>query len=328
MASAQAPIVPWHPENELSRADLAPGRTTTAASAAHSSVVGDGGYAKQLAHSTAATHQSPHDSEEGLVVEDDLQHVGGAIGSKQLDNHSMVKDSTEVGSELPVPDTLERCLRVAMVESAGKEAAERLFVPVDEIDRIINFKSVLRELKTLTLGQDRDLNEIANQICSVHEGISPFDGKETKTNRRRIFATLVLIQDTAAILEVLREGLYDWHLPLALDTTDRGYHRLARRNTDGSLSLVSFPQKWSPYQHEAFSRCQWQLSSPCFEMRTHVGAKIKHYPLSAHSILPIIEIDGEDRQGGFSTVSKIKLHSAHRKSMSRVRNPNAVARHG
>lgn len=314
-----SPVMAWHAQNELSRSDLAPDRTVTADSAGHSSVVGDGGYAKQLAHSTAATHQSSHDCEESLAVEDDLQHVGSGIGSKQPSDHPTDEDITEVEPDLGTTDTLERCLRMAMIQSARKETTERLFVPVVEIDRIINLKSVLHELKTLGLGQDEDLDDIAHQICSVHEGSSPLDGKETKTNRRRIFATLALIQETAAIQEVLKEGLYDWDLPLALDTTDRGHHRLARRYADGSLRLVSFSQKWSAYQHEAFSRCQWQLSSPCFEMRTRVGTKIKHYPLDPSSILPITEIDGDDRQGGFSTVSKIKLHPAHRKSISGTR---------
>ncbi|ETS88089.1 hypothetical protein PFICI_01917 [Pestalotiopsis fici W106-1] len=319
-ASAEAPtppVIPWHTQNELSRADLAPERTKTANSAAHSSIVGDGGYAKQLAHSTAATHQSSHDYDENLAVEDDLQYIGGGIGSKQASDDALDEDSTAAEPELRAPDGLERCLRMAMVDSAGKEATEKRFVPVDEIDRIVNLKSVLRELKTVNLGRDQDPNDIAHQICSVHEGKSPLDGKETKTNRRRIFATLALIRETAAVQEVLREGLYDWDLPLALDTTDRGHHRLARRNADGSLRLVSFSRSWSPYQHEAFSRCQWQLSSPCFEMRTNVEAKIMHYRLNAHSILPITKIDGEDRHGGFATVSKIKLHPAHRKSISR-----------
>ncbi|KAF3004728.1 hypothetical protein E8E14_008792 [Neopestalotiopsis sp. 37M] len=318
-SSAEAqnpPLVPWHTPNELSSADWAPGMATTPDSADHSSVVGDGGYAKQLAHSTAATHQSSHGTEESLKVEDDLQYMGGGVGLKQPDDHGPVEDQLDAEPELRAAESLERCLRVAMIESAAKEATERLFVPVDEIDRIASLKSVLRELKTLGLGQDQDPNDIAHQICSVHDGISPLDGKATKTNRRRILATLALIEETAAIQDVLREGLYDWDLPLALDRTDPGQYRLARRNADGSLSPVAFSQNWSAYQLEAFSRCQWQLSSPCFEMRTHVGAKIKHYRLNAHSILPITEIDGDDRQGGFSTVSKIKLHPAHRKSMS------------
>lgn len=311
--------MPWRSQNEFSRADLAPAQITTTPSAGHSSVVGDAGYAKRLAHSTAPTHQLSHNCKEGLAAEDDLQYVGGGVGSKEPNDHSTDEDSSEMETELYALDGLERCLRMAMIESAGKDATERRFVPVNEIDRIISPRSVLRELKTLPLSQDADLSVITHQICSVHEGISPLDGKETKTNRRRIFATLALIQETAAIQEVIREGLYDWDLPLALDPTDPGHYRLARRNPDGSLRRVSFSQKWSPYQHEAFSRCQWQLSSPCFEMRTHVGAKINHYPLNPSSILPIIEIDGEDRQGGFSTVSKIKLHPAHRESMSGVR---------
>lgn len=321
----QIPVVSWR--NQVSRHDLSPTPIQKSGSAGHSSVVGDGGYAKQLAHSTATTNQSSQDCDENPAVEDEIQHLGGGVIPKDGLDEPMDRKPMETLPEISLSQGLENRLRTAMKKSAGKEAIETRFVPIDEINTILDHRSVLRELQTLNLGGDHDLSALAHQICSVHEGKSPLDGKETKTTRRRIFATLVLIEAGRAIVEVLREGLYDWDLPLVLDSTDPVHSRLVKRGADGSLHTVSFSKDWTPYRQSAFVSCQWQLSSPVFEMRTQVGAKIIHYRLHPHSILPITEIEGEERQGGFSSVSKIKLHPAHRKSMAKVsKYTNTLAR--
>ncbi|KAI0176645.1 kinase-like domain-containing protein [Pestalotiopsis sp. NC0098] len=311
-------LLPWDTANEVSRNDLSPTSIHRAGSAAKSSIVGDGGYAKQLAHSTAATHQSSNDREEGLAVEDNIQYIGGGIGSKDANGKPADETPEESGPELRPAEGLEARLRKAMRESTGKETTEKRFVPIDDIDRILDNQSVLRELKTLSLSGNQDLRHLAYQICSVHTGKrSPRDDKETQTTRRRIFATLVLMEEAKAILEVVREGLYDWDLPLVSDSTDPVRPRLAKQNNDKSISPVAFSKDWSAYKHGVFANCQWQLSSPCFEMRTQVDAKINHYRLHPHSILPITEVEGNDRHGGFSSVSKIKMHPAHRNLMAK-----------
>ncbi|KAK6206037.1 hypothetical protein LQW54_007976 [Pestalotiopsis sp. IQ-011] len=310
-------LLPWDTANEVSRNDLSPTSIHRTGSAAKSSIIGDGGYAKQLAHSTAATHQSSNDREEGLAVDDDIQYVGGGIISRDTPGELADEDSPQLR---PV-EGLEVRLRKAMRDSAGKETMEKRFVPIDDIDKILDHQSVLRELKTLSLGGDQDLRNLAHQICSVHKGKKSLqDDKETQTTRRRIFATLVLMEEAKAILEVVREGLYDWDLPLVPDSTDPVHPRLAKQNNDNSLSPVAFSKDWSAYKHGVFASCQWQLSSPCFEMRTQVDAKINHYRLHSNSILPITEVEGDDRHGGFSSVSKIKMHPAHRNLMAKVSN--------
>lgn len=56
--------------------------------------------------------------------------------------------------------------------------------------------------------------------------------------------------------------------------------------------------------------------SPEFDLRTQVCKKINHYLLDQDTILPITAISGSDRRGGFGSVSKIKIHPAHRNKLS------------
>lgn len=308
-------ILSWDPSNEVSRNDLSPAPDHAAGSADHSSVVGGGGYAKQRAHSTAGTAQSSDKPE--LPAEDDIQHVFGGISPDHAINNSTNSNSVETELKLSPVERLEYRLRRAMKESVGKETRKRRFVPIDEIDHIVDHEAVLHELEH-SLSTDEDKSDLAHQVCSVHKGKSPLDDKETKTTRRRIFAVLVLIEETKAIKGVVREDLYDWDLPLFLESTDPENPLLTKRNANGDLQPVYFTKNWPLFKYDAFTNCQWQLSSPFFEMRTQIGAKINHYHLHPQSILPIIDIQGEDRQGDFSSISKIKLHPAHRKPMAKV----------
>ncbi|KAI0182699.1 kinase-like domain-containing protein, partial [Xylaria flabelliformis] len=203
-----------------------------------------------------------------------------------------------------------------MVHSRGRDSGQKSFVPVDDLDSIINADTILRELERLRIAPDGSMEEYTKQICGIHKGKSPQDGKITITTRRRIFATLVLINQTPAISEIINGNLYDWDLPLALDILRPGFPQLVRKRVGDKPDPVAFSQNWPPYQHEAFFSCQWQLLSPYIEMRAQPSAKINHYPLDPNIILPITTISGPDRRGGFGNVSKIKIHAAHRNTLS------------
>ncbi|KAI0530024.1 kinase-like domain-containing protein [Xylaria digitata] len=276
-------LVPWHATNELTLADIGP-RTPLSLSTYETSLIADGGDAKQLAR-TSTNEES-----------------------------TSSYDQTTTGRESVTEHDLEASLRSAMITSVGHDFRRQGFVPVDDLDRIINTQTHW-ELERLEIAR---VGYYTHQICDIHKGRSPQDGKITLTSRRRLFAILALIKLTPAILDVVKDGIYDWDLPLELDTSHPGFPQLTRKGTGEKPHPVAFSESWPPFQKEAFFRCQWQLSSPYFELRTKVDAKINRYQLDPNVILPITTIGGShtDRYGGSASVSKIKIHPAHRNQLS------------
>jgi hypothetical protein len=309
-----APKILPRDKSEASRSDEDPVSFDTAGSATHSNVVVHDGRARQLTYGVTATHQSFSGDDDALLLE---QNTGGAIGQKPYADANL--DLGPINELQQPPERLDHRLRVAMVKSEGKGSGEGFFVPSNDITLIVDTQSVFSELKELDLDDNQDLMGVAHQVCSEHDSKDASDGKTTKTTRQRIFAILVLMEETKSIFDVIREGLYDWNLPLSLVTKTPGHHYLARRIHDGSLVPVNFSRNWPHYKHGVFANSQWQLWSPCFELRTYTGDKINHYWLEPQSILPIIEMDGKEVHGGFSTISKIRLHAAHWNMLSRVR---------
>ncbi|KAI1179868.1 kinase-like domain-containing protein [Nemania sp. FL0916] len=279
-------LFPWREENRISRDDIDSGHIIPSLSACHTSVVEDGGDAQQLAQHSSTYSERPDGSQ-------------AEIERNLIDNKS-----------------LEGRLRDAMANSIGHDSRQQSFVPVDDLDNIINANTIRSELEKLNIVSIEDLGLLIDQICGIHKGKSPQDGKITITTRRRIFATLILIQHIPAIIDVIEEGLYDWDLPLSLDGSCPSYPRLTRKGTSDKHEDFNFSKTWSCYLHQAFFNCQWQLLSPYIGLRAKSDAKINHYPLGPDIILPIIKISGPERRGGFGNVSKIQIHQAHRNLLS------------
>ncbi|GAP87364.2 putative serine threonine protein kinase [Rosellinia necatrix] len=216
----------------------------------------------------------------------------------------------EIGNQSLAEQTLERRLRNAMVNSASRNSDQKSFIPLSDLNAIINVKTIHAELAKSDVGQNEDLQYRTNQICGIGEGGS------TKTSRRCLFAILVLMCEASVIIKVIDEGLHDEDLPLALDTSRPGYPQLVRRVSEGKPNPVGFSHGWATSHIEVFFQYQWQVLSPPFKLRTEVGQRICHYPFEPSRILPITTISGPDRCGGFGTVSKIQIHPAHRNSPS------------
>ncbi|KAI1260940.1 kinase-like domain-containing protein [Xylariaceae sp. FL1019] len=277
-------LVPWHTTNQVSLPDIGPRTVVSRSICATSSDIADGGDAKQLARTS---------------TNDDHTLI---CGQKTSENKS--SDKQDLGLSL----------RGAMISSVGHGFEKKSFIPVDDLDRIINTQAH-SELKRLRVTNPK---RYAHLICDRHEGRSPQDGKTTMTSRRRLFAILALINLTVDITEVIREDIYDWDLPLELDTSHPGFPELTRKAPEGTFLPVAFSKKWHPFQKEAFFRCQWQLSSPYFELRSSTDSKLNRYQLDPNVILPITTVGDPhtDRKGGSANVFKIQIHPAHRNQLS------------
>ncbi|KAI8946658.1 hypothetical protein F4801DRAFT_583161 [Xylaria longipes] len=176
-------LVPWHEENELSTADINPANITPSFFACQTSVIGDEGDAEQLAQSSTVYSKHSEDEDNEFHGKDDLHRVGGAFPLQYPNQNSLDDNQAEFGSELLAEQGLERCLRSAMVNSIGCDSEQKLFVPVDDLDSIINTRTVLLELERLRIVPDKDLRSRTRQICGIHNGKSPQDGKITITTR-------------------------------------------------------------------------------------------------------------------------------------------------
>ncbi|KAI3324077.1 kinase-like domain-containing protein [Xylariaceae sp. AK1471] len=274
--------IPWHKTNELTVADIGHMTTTPPLSTCETSDIVDGGDAKQLSQSIANVKSTPD------------------------------YDQTTVKSDFAPKQTLEASLRSAMTDSVGHGSVQQTFVPVDDLDRIIN-TGARWELERLEIFP---VEYYTRQICEKHEGMSPQQDKVMLTCRRRLFATLILIKKAPDIVNVIKEGIYDWDLPLQLGRSTPESPQLMRKGMGGKLHPVGFSQSWFPFQREAFCWSQRQLLSPYFEMPTEKDAKIKHYPLDPSTIIPITAVGNSHIRGGFSSVSMIKIHPAHRNLLS------------
>jgi hypothetical protein len=114
------------------------------------------------------------------------------------------------------------------------------------------------------------------------------------------------------ILHFIKENLYDSDLPFLLSEGPRkGARQLKRKDNDGNLHEIYLFAQWKTYELEAFDTFQWQLVAPYFHLSTQLEAKILHYSLENHVILPFIEDDEIRHSGGYGDVWRIKIHPAH-----------------
>ncbi|KAI0098780.1 hypothetical protein GGR51DRAFT_576918 [Nemania sp. FL0031] len=256
-----------------------------------------------------ATHSSSV-CEVSVAKGGDAEQLGQNSSGQLLDD-----TQPEIRTKLNSEETLELRLYGAMVKSVASVWHEEQFLLDDDLNRIIDVETVKKELEKNKIATSQDSNDslsrIADQICGVHRGESPQDGKTTTTTRRRIFAILVLIYKTSAILDVIKEGLYDWDLPLAIDKSETGPLQLKRKGV-----LVDFSQSWRFLLQENFYTYQWKFLTPYIEMRTQSSADIKHYAFDQHVILPVTSIENLDPHRRREDLSRIKIHPAYRNSLS------------
>jgi hypothetical protein len=190
------------------------------------------------------------------------------------------------------------------------EDQEQLFLPLDELDRIVTRDRVRRELQRLNLIRPDQLDWYADQIWET-KSIS----SSTRTTRRRIFAILALLDKVEAISDFIQHDLYDIDLPLTLDKGPlRG---LSYKRKKGSLRPITFCQTWRPCDRDCFHMYQWQLLAPYFELSTKDKPQVSEYQLDKNIILPFIETEektASSRRGGFGDVWRVKIHQAHHNS--------------
>jgi len=172
------------------------------------------------------------------------------------------------------------------------------FIPQETFKNLLKRDAVLDELEHslgneyLTRGEKR--NETVDFVME---------------RATRIFAILVMIGKSKSIIDFMGEDLSDTDLPISLSDIDSSENLPSSHNTERKYRLF---ENWSKWDLHEFSRFQWSVSTPVFELGSRSEAK--HYNFRSHTVLPFVENDeGSRKTGGYSSVWRVKIHPQHQK---------------
>ncbi|KAF5543902.1 serine threonine kinase [Fusarium mexicanum] len=287
--------------------------------------------AKQsLDQETGLSSDTDSDKAQGDSDTDLLELLESEASSEQS---SISKDSEDPRkSQLQTTLPLGRVIRQALVQSScpdedpDPEPAISFpapkYLPIDELDRIINYKSVSDELNRLELFKEPELSRRALEIqgeagFNRQEKLDP-DQTDSRGNtftyptRKKIFACLVLLGKVAAITQVLDEGLSDADLPFNLDP-DRV--KLVKRDRTFAEPVAAF-QDWMEHESYMFYTYQWYMLAPYFILANDDEPRITHYTISYMVPLPFgvtetVPNSATSPVCEYLGMQKITIHHAH-----------------
>ncbi|KAF5563376.1 ankyrin repeat [Fusarium phyllophilum] len=258
-----------------------------------------------------ATRQSL-DQETGLSSDTDSDRAQGdndpdpleLLESEASSEQSNISKDSEIAGKRQVQTTLPlgKVIRQALVQSScpdedpDPEPAISFpvpkYLPIDELDRIINYRSISDELKRLELFKEPELSRRALEIqgeagFNRQEELDP-EQTDSRGNtlkyptRKKIFACLVLLGKVAAITQVLDEGLSDADLPFNLDP-DRV--KLVKRDKTFAEPIAAF-HNWMEHEAYMFYTYQWYMLAPYFILADNDEPRVTHCTMSYMIPLP------------------------------------------
>ncbi|KAK3346508.1 kinase-like domain-containing protein [Lasiosphaeria hispida] len=178
------------------------------------------------------------------------------------------------------------------------------FIPRGCLEKLISKKAVLDTIRAGNghLSDDK-VDWYASQVCRIQLP----SGKES--SYRKVFAILVLLRRGHDIVLFVDDHVCDADLPLEAVRIDPGGNLVnMRRRKDQNTPLACLGD-WGYMDHERFSELQWGTIAPFFGKADRRHARF--YQLSENDILPWIEEQSLVHQGGFSFISRVKIHSSH-----------------
>jgi len=216
--------------------------------------------------------------------------------------------------------SLQEAISEARIEPLTKD---NRFLPLDSLGTLITLQSIESELAGYESSGYDDLGAIAKDVLMIKPETKPTKpARPTKpkdgTTRRKIFAILVMMRKSYAIVDVLREAIYDDDLPFRIGKSAKT--DVYRKAQEGEpLEPILFFRNWKIDERETFEYYQWQMTAPYFRLGWRPMKKVHHYDLEPRVVLPFIEETLKDDSsghsvdfsGGTSTVRKLKIHQAH-----------------
>lgn len=194
--------------------------------------------------------------------------------------------------DMPPSNTLkDRLINVAVT---WPPSSSNYFIPQDVLKKLMTRQAVLDELEHAFDGDCSAKGEERNEIVEF-----------TMERAMRLFAILLLIGKTKWILNFMTESVSDADLPFQSSDIKTNGNLLATYNP---ARIHRFLGKWSSWDIQEFSRFQWTLLAPVFEL----GRSPRHYDFQSDRILPFLEDDESSRKsGGYGLVWRVKIHPGH-----------------
>lgn len=215
--------------------------------------------------------------------------------------------------------SLDETIRRATQTSCEKD--HQRFLPIDKLEELITHQTVYQVLQRhscFELKTHDDLDFLTHAICDEASPIAT--RSEALTTRKKIFATLVLIDRVDAIEAFVQEDLYDVHLPVHLPIAHSdlygSVYRMSMRGGGKEKIPINLFSSWKFFQREIFEQYQWQFLAPFFDMLSEENPRPLRYTLQHKHVLPFVE-DHEGKgeepviSGGFSEVWRVRIHPAH-----------------
>ncbi|KAK4445804.1 kinase-like domain-containing protein, partial [Podospora aff. communis PSN243] len=252
-------------------------------------------------------------------------------------------------ASLGPPEDSNTCTLAKQLRAAYQGEHAREFIPIDDLDRLISFNNVRRELQRCLekmkcepeqFAYHGDLERLTREIVdakpkgtSVHNAAitnEPVvsDARPTLTSRRALFTTLVLMERTLSISNFVRRGWWDCDLPFRKEERvagdgDHCSRHYVMYSNDGRKVHDECFGGWNDSEFEAFCNPQqWRALAPYFMLATEEDREVRHYNLDYQwcrslAILPLTCMTEAEPQpkateyGGFGEVRLVKFHPAH-----------------
>lgn len=121
-----------------------------------------------------------------------------------------------------------------------------------------------------------------------------------KQDAKQLFAILLLIKKEKDIQSFLDEHICDKDLPFQWRKREDGQYDLYRKSNGGTIKTF---RKWESRDISTFAKKQYLIVSPFFN-------PMDHHDLDDSTVLPFVCEDNR-KEGGNSTVFRVKLHTSH-----------------
>ena len=245
-------------------------------------------------------------------------HRGLSIGDRagpDFDNMGV----TGVGGSIPLDPAPQMTDGQLFVEPGGKTIKQllwaarkpekggkltRIFIPRGQLDSICNFDAVCSEVRR-HVRSDEDAARCAEYVC----GPRAKPRYKNSESLRKIFAILVLLNQTQLVFEFQKAGIKDKHLPLRKDD-DETTLLSTHADMEENVHLDFFMEMSDPWVVAEFYDKQWSVYVP-FITRDPDQDKAKDYKLDAKTIMPWTDYPTKVDAGGYGDVRRIEIHPEH-----------------
>lgn len=253
-------------------------------------------------------------SDDGDSPERDQTGLSAPPATPKSSRSDTVSENEAAGDNTPLSETTAKAapdetlgdlFRIHMVASKGGRKSE--FLPRNELETLLTRERIIQELvraKCTPIQYQPEATEEDSIPTKLLVNLDQLD------NRKQVFAILILMGKLRAIVDFIKEGIDDKHLPFELK---RGDDR-ATTNLKGTDSDHEFrPDDWGNGDVEAFESQQWKICVPVFHMIDELETKPPHWEFAEEMVMPFLKSEPVGK-GGYGAVRKVKIHAAHHNS--------------